>query len=502
MNLRPFVLGALSLMFVSFLQPKLALAQQEPQQEQPPIEESQPKPAARSLPGVDNTEEASSADALQPDISPVTGFEYPGVGSAGFRHSYWVPGVQVGSIIGSNPSGGANGSSTWSSETFFLGNLTLLKNWGRAQTFLNYSGGGFVSSGNNQSSSGTGTGSTGYNTGSSSSGSSQLLSLQHQYKSNRWLFQIFDVFSYLPQSQFGFGAGTNLGNSGIGGSLGLSPPTLNTGVIPSQSIYATNGPIYSNTGAIQATYEVTQRSSLTVGADYGILRFTAPGNVDTDSILGSFGYNYQATRKDSIGVFYLFSGLHFAGQPQAYGSHSINVAYSRKITGRLGLQVYAGPQITTFRVPVVSGTQQTTQQTGYDISTNVNYSTKVGGITGNYVHGLSGGSGVLTGSNLNQFSFTVSRKLSRVWSGNANVGYAHNSSVASSGLSAPSYNSTYAGAGVNRPFGRNVYIGISYAAYFSSTSTSNCTGPTCSTSETAHTINLSLQWHSRPFVLE
>ena len=37
---------------------------------------------------------------------------------------------------------------------------------------------------------------------------------------NRWAVQILDQFSYLPQSDFGFGGGTNLGFPGVGGSIG------------------------------------------------------------------------------------------------------------------------------------------------------------------------------------------------------------------------------------------------------------------------------------------
>jgi hypothetical protein len=372
-----------------------------------------------------------------------------------------------------------------------LGNFTLLKAWTRSQFSVNYSVGEFVSSGNNSGTVGPGSSGT-------SSGTTQQLVLSENYQSTRWLFQVLDQFSYLPTSNFGYGAGTNLGIAGVGGSLGSVIPGFGNTNVVNQSIYGTNGPIYDNTGALQATYQLTSRSSVTLAGDYSILRFTEPGNIDSDIILGSLGYNYNVSRNDTLGIVYRFAGYHFQGLSQAYGTHYVSLAYSKKITGKWALQFLAGPEITTYRIPI--GTD--THQIGLSVTGNVTYGTKNGSISGGYTHGLSNGSGVLVGSNLDQVTFTLSRRLSRVWSGNVNAGYAHNSALAGSGQFSPSYNSFYGGAGVSRPLGRNFNLGLAYSAYISRNGLANCTGPNCTVSTTTNTINLSLQWHTRPFVLE
>jgi hypothetical protein len=463
-------------------------AQEEPQPpQQPEPTESAPKPAARApFPVIDPGTQEPEED-LRPDFTPLTGLQTATLGTPGARHSYWVPGFQYASIFGPNPNSGQG----WFADNYFLGNLTLLKAWTRSQFSVNYSVGEYVSSGN---SSGTvGPGSSG-----SSSGTMQQLVLSENYQTNRWLFQVLDQFSYLPTSNFGYGVGTNLGVAGVGGSLGSVIPGLgNTNVI-NQSIYATNGPIYNNTGALQGTYQLTSRSSITLAGDYSILRFTEPGNVDSDIILGSLGYNYNVSRNDTLGVVYRFAAYHYQGQPQALGTHYVSLAYSKKITGKLALQFLAGPEITTYRVPIGSDTHQT----GFSVNANVTYGTKKGSISSGYTHGLSNGSGVLVGSNLDQVTFSLNRRLSRVWSGNLNLGYAHNSGLAGSGQSSTSYDSFYGGGGVSRPLGRNFNLGLAYTAYISKTGLVNCTGPNCTTSTTTNTINLSLQWHTRPFVLE
>jgi len=309
-----------------------------------------------------------------------------------------------------------------------------------------------------------------------------------------------DQFSQLPQSGFGFGVGTSLGVPGVGGSLGATIPGVGNSYLPNQTIFAGEGPRYSNTVVLQATYQLTQRSSITASGSYGILHYVNPGNIDTDSAFGGLGYNYMLTHKDTIGLIYQFSSFHFPGSPQAYGSQVVSAAYSRKITGRLAFSLYGGPQFTSVRIPVGS-TSSTVS--GY-ASAFLNYAFERGGISATYLHGLSGGSGLLTGSILDQVNFEGTRQISRVWSGNVTMGYAHNRTVISSTASAgnPSYNSLFVGGGIGRPFGRNFSFSVGYAAYYGNYGI-GCSGPGCGTSSnsTSQTVTVNVQWHPRPFVL-
>jgi hypothetical protein len=229
------------------------------------------------------------------------------------------------------------------------------------------------------------------------------------------------------------------------------------------------------------------------------LNYVDPGNIDTNSFFSSLGYNYVVSHKDTIGLFYQFSSYHFPGNPQAYGSQTVSAAYSRKITGRLALSVSGGPQFTSLRIPV--GTTSNTVS-GY-ASAFLNYGLEKGGISASYVHGLSGGGGLLTGSILDQVYLTASRSISRVWSANAVVGFAHNRTVINSALSTnPSYNSWFAGGGIARPFGRNLNFSVGYSANFGN-SNPGCSVPGCGTSSTGtyQVVTVNVQWHPRPFVL-
>ncbi len=465
---------------------------QDPMQPQPPPQEpednpygSMPKPAGQALPyfdfGVGNGD-------LRPDFTPLTGMLNAGLGFPDVKHSYWVPGVQVASTAQSNLIGQTNvPSSGWSATNYVTGNVSLVEAWNRSQLALNYSGGGAFS--------------TDSTVGASAF---QQLAFAQSFQLNRWILQFVDEFSQLPQSGFGFGVGTSLGVPGVGGSLGGTIPGVGSNYNPNQSILGGSGPRISNVTVAQATYQLTRRSSITLSGSYGILHFLDPGNIDTDTVFTSLGYNYQLSRKDTIGFFYEFSSYHFPGSPQAFGVQTMSAAYSRKITGRMALSLYGGPQFTSFRIPPVGTTSTTTN--GFYASAYLNYAFKNGVISGYFVHGISGGSGVLTGSILDELGLTATRRLSRQWAANVHFGYANNSSVVNvTGGTNPSYDNWYVGVGVSHPIGRDMLVALSYSAAFE-TNNPGCSpgslGCGVSSNTTSQYVTLNFRWHPRPFGLQ
>jgi hypothetical protein len=290
---------------------------------------------------------------------------------------------------------------------------------------------------------------------------------------------ILDQFAYLPETRFGFGQGTGLGLPGISGSLGPSVPGINGSVLPNQSIYAAVGPQYNNSFVSQLTYQTSQRGSITVGGSYGLLRFTQAGNVDSDSYTGSVGYNYMLTKEDSIGLFYRFAAYHFQVQPQALGDQIIAVGYERKVTKRLALQIFGGPEITSYRIPVENQSQTVVGSGGITLTNSF----QNGAVSGSYFHTLSGGSGVLIGSNTDQLNLLATRRLTRIWSVQGNFGFAKNRPLGNQGTD---FNSVYVAGGVSRPLGKNVNLSIAYGY----------------SNYIKNTVTINFQWHTRPLVLE
>lgn len=485
MNIRTVSGKLFVLLLVACAFTQIALAQEPEPSTQQPAPSGPPKPAARGIPGLPGQGDDQVAPSdWTPDTMPLTGLQTSSVGNANYRHSYIVPGLQYAGTFQDQPSGAS--SSDWYSNHYLGGNLSLVKSWGRSQLALNESGGGFVTT----------------QSGSASQGGNgwfeQFGAIQ-SFLWKRWQMQILDQFSYSPVSQFGFGGGTGLGAPGISGSLGPSVPGVGGSSAPNQSIYAAAGPRYSNSFASQLTYEIGPRGSVTFVGSYGLLHFSEAGNVDTDSYLGGMGYNYELTKNDSIGLFYRFSAIHFRGQPQALGDHAFNFAYGRKITKRLGLQLNAGPMVTFYRVPVGNQTQVVSANGGASLS----YAFEKGGVSVNYYHGLTGGSGILIGANTDQVTFSARRSLTRVWTVQGNVGYASNRPLESqTGIRGNNYGSIFAGGGLDRPIGRNLNLSFAYTAEIQQQNATTCTVSPCSSSHTQNIVIVNLQWHTRPFVIE
>lgn len=449
----------------------LGMAQDEPKQD-----ESKPKPAAKAYGpiGVEDQDPNQAPDTLQPDGRPLTGLQQPTIGAPMERHSYWVPGLSYHNLVQSNGQT-QGGSNDWSSTSYVSGNLSLLENWSRSRLALNASVGG-----NFSTDSAVGNGWFGQ------------LGATHTMNWARFQLTLLDQFAYLPQSQFGFGAGTDLAMPGIGGSLGGVSPGLGGGLDPGQSIFTAIGPRYSNTFGVQTNYQLTRRSSVTFGGIFGILRFTESGNIESNNYIGTAGYNYEVTRKDTIGVQYRFSSFHYLGSPQAIGDHLVQAVYGRKITGRLALQLSGGPEVTYYRIPLGDKSRYISGSGGATFT----YALPRGSASLSYSHGVTSGSGVFFGAVTDQLTVSGSRRLSRLWTGDAHVGFAHNrQGQTAQGIAAPSFNTVYAGGALARPLGRNAGLSLGYTAYVE---TSNNAG---GTSFTTHQISIGLSWHARPFVL-
>ena len=453
-------------------------------QDEPPVSgENKPKPAGTAPPVPflqSGNQEPDSNSLLTPDVTPLTGVLTPTLGSPPVLHSYWEPGVQWSGSIQSN-SYDQTASQGWLMNNYFIGTLSLLQAWSGSQLAINYSGGGFVSTDSTQG-----------------NGYYHQLALSHTYQRNRWLVQVMEQFSYLPESSFGFGGGSTLGTPGSGGSIGPVIPGLGNNYLPNQSIYTAVGPRYSNASTVQITYTTSPRGSITLSGTYGLLNFVDSGNVNSDYTTGTIGYNYSITGKDTLGVFYRFSALHFSGQPQAYGDHSVNFAYGRKITGRLALQLTGGPDFNISRVSI----NGKSEFTGINIGSNLTYAFEKGGISAGYTRGITGGSGVLEGSSTNQFTFNADRRLGRIWSGQMTLGYSRNSPIGSlAGVPSLNYNTWTVGGGVSRAVGRNASFGVAYNATIPDYGVSSCTGIGCGATQTYHYVTLNFQWHTRPFIL-
>jgi hypothetical protein len=450
---------------------------QDPDAPSAPAQET-PKPAGRAIPPLDTAgDDQPSPDQLLPDSRPLTGVQNQTLGRVESPHSYWIPGFQYSNTVQNSQPGEPN--SGWSTTNYLAANVSLLDNWRFAQLALNYSGGASISTDQQL-------GTTNF----------QQLGLTQSFQWARWQVQFLNQFSYTDQSEFGFGGGTGLGVPGGGSATGTPQPGLNGG--NEQSLFTTVGPRYNDNFTAQAVYLFSPRTSINVSGSYGLLRFVNPGNIDTDSAGASFGYNYALTREDTIGAVFHFDQFSYVGNPQVIDDYVFNVEYGKKITGRLAFQIFGGPDVTTFQVPIGTSTRQISGAGGASLT----YAWHRTHLATSYSHAVTPGSGVSAGSNTDQVQTNITRMFGRVWQAQVNVGYARNSLIAPSALQS-SYDSVFAGGGISRPFGPNTSFSLAYLGRVQNTSAiPGCTGTSCTTSYSQQQIVMSFQWHTRPLVLK
>lgn len=448
--------------------------------------EEKPKPAAREFPPIldvennQQNEDQGAQQPLQPDSQPLSSVQNPTLGTSEIRHSYWVPGIKYSNTALSNSlNPGVN--SGWSTTSFVSGDTSLLEAWSHSLLSTNYSGGGYFSTDAAQG-----------------NGQYHQLSAAYQLDQRNWQLLLIDQFTYLPQTGFGFGGPGGLGFPGITGALAVPLPGLQPALVPQQNIVTLTGPRYSDASAAQLSFATTPRSSITLAVVYGTLRFVNPGNLDSDSEIFNLGYSYAISKRNTVGLEYTFSAYHFPGDPQALGDHVAQFVYGRKITGRLTLRLGGGPEITAFRVPI-GGLSQKIAGSG---SAALIYSFARSNISLNFMHGVSGGSGVFSGSLTDTANTTWTRQLTRVWNTRVSFGYARTSQILSlPGIDAPVFNSWIAGVGLGRPLGRTADFTLGYQAQIQNSNVPVCNTPACGSTYTLHQITATVGWHARPFVL-
>jgi hypothetical protein len=428
--------------------------------------------------------EPNSSQQLQPDTHPLAGAYLYTLGSALEGRNYLQPEFSIGEMGTNNPEYISNTQSQWVMATLPEVSLLLVHASKRNEIAAGYLGGGFI-----------------YNNSrfSSADATFQSLNLSDTVQFRRLTLTLADMFSYLPNGAPAFGGVGGLGGispslpggAGLGG-LGQINPMFASG----QSILTNLVGAYNNNALIQAEYALTARTSFTAMGSYGTLQAgnKSAGFLSENSVMGSGGLEHRLNRRDTVGVSYYYSAFHYVGLPQSFSSNSVDLDYGRKITGRLALQLYAGPEVVTSRFGKTSLTQ--VLASGYGDLTYArgrnNYSLSGGRYS-------TGGSGVIAGSDTETIGAGWSRQLTRKWSSYVSGGLVRNSEFATPGvLSAIHYDYWDGGLSLTRVVSRRVSIYLDYSYQRQLTNAGTCTASLCAANLTGQVAGIGLIFTPRP----
>jgi hypothetical protein len=452
--------------------------------DQGPTKPSGPIPAYRSpLAGVtDNGEDTDTGTELSPDTNSLTGVQNFTLGLQTTR-SYWQPHVDFATTVDSNPQV-QPGQSGWGTWTSFSGGIDVHRTSGNSELALSYTGGGMIS-----------------NNSSGDSGTVQELNFSDKHSFRRWAISFFEALNYLPGAASGF---NGLGGVGLaGGGTSGSGSTFN----PTQLLLTGQGQVLDNSFNTEADVFLTGRTSLTFVGGYSLGHYFESDLYDYGNANFRAGYNYQMNRKDTIGLSYTFSAYNYSNSDQSITSHTAQVSYGRRVTGRLAFQIAAGPQISFSHQPITAagGTEGTaitsTTLVNWALNANVQYQLQRTGLALAYNHGVGGGSGLLAGSLDDTVTGSVTRQVSRTFSSGITGGYTRNSgAVIGTTPANQTYDYWFAGANLSHPVGRTLALSLSYQFQYQNANTAVCTGTSCGANIIRQTISFGLGWHERPLL--
>jgi hypothetical protein len=401
-------------------------------------------------------------------------------------HSILLPSVNSITQLEINPAN--SGDHRLSTLTYLLGRLDLHRASGRSELDLEYAGGGMLST-----------------NGGNGNAVIQDLEFSDSMHGQRWSLFLGDEASYLSESPFGFGGVGGLGflggisQSGPGGVLGGSLPFLSTALIPSETIPTANVPRLSNTAVSQIEYLLSPRSSWTAAASYGLLQFSGAGFINNTNILLQTGYNYQVSSLNSIAVLYRFDAFRFTNLSEEIDDHLLQLAYGRRITGRMSFQIAAGPEMDIFRISNAGPPSQI----AWTLGSSFNYQLGGTALSLTYDHLLTAGSGVLVGAETNQVQGSADRSLSQTWKVLASLGYAHNQGLTqtSVGVVQPVFNSWYGAVQFNHQLRPGATVLLAFGARREGINASPCAALNCRGNYNTQQLSVGFNWELSPIHL-
>jgi hypothetical protein len=494
-----------ALFVVALGAPAARAQQQQPpdQQQQPPDQQQQaPDQGAAPIPAYHSpfasADDNGDTDSQQsaPDNRSLSGAQDLSPLLLPTR-SYWQPQVSVFTILDSNP-GLSGQSSDWTGEATLSGHVDVHRISGNSDLNLNYTAGGIFSG-----------------DGGSGNGIVQELGFGDKFSFRRANLSFLDQLSYLPGASFGFGGLGGLGGFGGSSFPGGGSSGLGSAFGPGQTILTGEGQTLGNSFVTEVDTFLTARSSFTLaGGDY-VLHNSASGLLNSNDLNFRVGYNYAMTRKDTIAVFYTFSGYRYSNSDQSFDTHTAQLSYGRTLTGKLTFQVAAGPQFYISNIPIsVSGgssgsesgtgtvTPTSTTQLNWSLSSALRWTARRNSFGISYYRGANNGSGVLAGSTGDTVSGSLTRADSRTFSSGISGGYSRNQGVVvgTTTFLNQTYNYWYGSASLSHPVGRSLGLTLSYEVQYQVPHTAFCVGSTCGTSILTNLISFGVGWHERPLL--
>jgi hypothetical protein len=170
------------------------------------------------------------------------------------------------------------------------------------------------------------------------------------------------------------------------------------------------------------------------------------------------------------------------------------LAFGRRITGRLAFQVAAGTQDIMTQHPGGVGNFHLWIPS---VNSALTYERRRSGLSLSFTRGLTAGSGVYLGATSDTVAASAHYQFTRHLTGSVNAGYSVNINLAPAGATTTQFDNWYVGANLARTLGTHARINFNYGA----TQQNNpllCLVANCGANGLQQTVGMSINWHLRP----
>jgi len=280
-------------------------------------------------------------------------------------------------------------------------------------------------------------------------------SVSQGYVTRKWVFNITDSVSFLPQSPT-----TGLsGIAGVGdqGAFPVQGPVEG----PAGGIFSVAGNRVANSLGGSVERQITHDTSISGAGSWSVLHFLdaneSNGAINSAEVLGTVALNRRLDARDSVSVNAAYSTISYSpgagpNEPDIE-IRSLGLSYQRVLSRTMSMSISGGPQwISSSNSSLIPASLNAAA------SANLSYSRGFTNASVGYLRGVNAGSGVLPGAESDSVFASIGHTYGRKWVTSATVGYSHSSGLTllTSGNTAvpthETYDTVFGGVQVTRAF--------------------------------------------------
>jgi hypothetical protein len=293
------------------------------------------------------------------------------------------------------------------------------------------------------------------------------IAVSQGYITKRWVFNVSDSFSFLPESP-------TTGLSGIPGvgDLGVVPiqgPVQG----PAGGVLSVSGNRIANAVSGSVERQITPATSISGSGSWSVLHFLGDadqGGLNTEQTSGVVAINRRLDARSSMSLSAVYSVFDYSGVGAGtllpdFQTKGLNVSYQRVLSRTLSMNASVGPQWVSS-----SNSLLIPPMLNVAGSAGLTYSRRFTTASVSYLRGVNGGSGVLVGGLSDSIFASVGRAYGRNWAASLNSAYTHTSGLTqlfvgnSLTSSNEVYNTVFGGVQVTRRIGTYLSGYLTYTA--------------------------------------